>query len=120
MKLLVDACVAASATLALAQAGHQVESVADWSYDPGDLAILAHATEHRQSVVTLDKDFGELAIVRGIHHRGILRLVDIRAADQGVAALAAINTHGASLAKGAIVTVEPGRVMVRPPESNAD
>jgi len=35
-------------------------------------------------------------------------------------AVAAINAHGAALAKGAIVTVEPGRVRVRPPESDAD
>ena len=55
MKLLVDACVAASAKIALAQAGHEAESVADWDQDPGDLAILAHAAEHQQSVVTLDK-----------------------------------------------------------------
>ena len=120
MKLLVDACVAASAKIGLAHAGHEVESVADWDQDPGDLAILAHATERQQSVITLDKDFGELAIIRGIPHRGILRLVDIRAADQGVAAVAAINAHGALLAKGAIVTVEPGRVRVRPPESSDD
>ena len=120
MKLLVDACIAASATSTLARAGHEIESVVDWRRDPGDLAILAHALEHQQSVVTLDKDFGELAIVRGIPHRGILRLVDIRAADHGLAAVAAIDAHGAVLAQGAIVTVEPGRVRVRPPESSND
>ncbi len=118
MKLLVDGCVAASARIALRAAGHEVESVAEWPRDPGDLAILAHAVDHEQSVVTLDKDFGELAIVRGVRHRGILRLVDIRASQQGAAAVAAINTHDAMLAKGAIVTVEPGRVRVRPPESD--
>ena len=58
---------------------------------PETLAILAHDTEHQQSVITLDKDFGELAIVRGLPHRGILRLVDIRAADHGPAAVAAIS-----------------------------
>jgi predicted nuclease of predicted toxin-antitoxin system len=120
VKLLVDACVAASAKIALARAGHEAESVADWDQDPGDLAILAHATEHRQTVITLDKDFGELAIVRGLPHRGILRLVDIRAADHGPAAVAAIDAHGAALVKGSIVTVEPGRVRVRPPESDDD
>ena len=82
MKLLVDACVAASAKIALSHASYEVESVAEWPRDPGDLAILAHAVDHQQSVVTLDKDFGELAIVRGVRHRGILRLVDIRAAEQ--------------------------------------
>jgi predicted nuclease of predicted toxin-antitoxin system len=108
VKLLVDACVAASAKIALARAGHEAESVADWDQDPGDLAILAHATKHQQSVITL------------LPHRGILRLVDIRAANHGPAAVAAIDAHGAALVKGAIVTVEPGRVRVRPPESDDD
>jgi hypothetical protein len=39
VKLLVDACVAASAKIALARAGHEAESVADWDHDPGDMAI---------------------------------------------------------------------------------
>ncbi|MDO8794538.1 MAG: DUF5615 family PIN-like protein [Vicinamibacterales bacterium] len=120
MKLLVDACVAASANTALTRAGHETELVADWAQDPGDLAILTHATEHLQSVVTLDKDFGELAVVRGIRHHGILRLVDIRAVDQGAAAVAALQVHGELLAEGAIVTVEPGRVRIRPPESGIE
>ena len=75
MKLLVDSCVAATAKIVLAHAGHEAESVADWPHDPGDLAILAHATEHQQSVVTLDKDFGELAIVRGTPARIERRLI---------------------------------------------
>jgi len=33
-------------------------------------------------LVTLDKDFGELAIVKGALHAGIVRLVAIRARDR--------------------------------------
>jgi len=120
VKLIVDSCVAASARTALVDGGHEVESVEDWPRDPGDVAILAHAMDQQQAVVTLDKDFGELAIVRGVRHRGILRLVDVRAARQGAAAVAAIEAHGTLLAKGAIVTVEPGRVRVRPPAFDND
>ena len=34
----------------------------DWSRDPGDEEILAIADQERRILVTLDKDFGELAV----------------------------------------------------------
>ena len=106
-------------------AGDGAAEPADESVDlpktPHHLLIAKEAApQDEELVLTLDKDFGELAIVRDIPHRGILRLADIRAADPGLAAVAAINAHGAALTKGAVVTVEPGRVRVRPPESGDD
>lgn len=112
MKILVDACVAGSAAAALRDAGHLVESVADWPADPGDTAVLAHAAANEQSVLTLDKDFGELAIVRGLPHAGI-RLVDCAAAQQGRRALAVLARYADDLQRGAIITAEPNRTRVR-------
>jgi predicted nuclease of predicted toxin-antitoxin system len=40
-------------------------------------------------VITLDKDFGELVVVRRQPHAGILRLVGFRSAEQASAAMAA-------------------------------
>jgi predicted nuclease of predicted toxin-antitoxin system len=37
----------------------------NWPSDPGDAAILAHAQNAGQVVLTLDKACGELAVVRG-------------------------------------------------------
>ena len=48
----------------LRAAGHDVVWSGDWEDDPGDEAILAKAHAQRRVLVTLDKDFGELAIVR--------------------------------------------------------
>jgi len=64
--------------------------------------------------VTLDKDFGELVIVREMPHVGIIRLVNFRAADQARACLLVVQRYEKELAQGAIVTVEPGRVRIRP------
>ena len=75
MKVLIDSCVAGSVAAALSAAGHEVESVAEWPLDPGDAAILVRAHDNAQVVLTLDKDFGELAVVRGQPHAGIVRLV---------------------------------------------
>jgi predicted nuclease of predicted toxin-antitoxin system len=88
----------------------------DWSEDPGDEAILARAGVEGRVLVTLDKDFGELAVVRGARHAGIVRIVGLAARDQAVVCLQVLASHGALLEAGAIVTVEPGRICVRPPE----
>jgi len=80
--------------------------VGDWTADPGDGEILAYAARNAQVVVTLDKDFGELAVALAAAHAGIVRLVDFRYVDQAPACIRAIAAHGAELARGAIVTTE--------------
>ena len=50
--------------------------------DPGDAEILREAFRERRVLVTLDKDFGELAVLRATPHIGIVRLVSIKAMDQ--------------------------------------
>jgi predicted nuclease of predicted toxin-antitoxin system len=67
-------------------------------------------------LITLDKDFGELAIVRGLPHSGILRLANFSARQQAKACQRVLGLHGAELEAGAIVTAEPGVLRVRPPD----
>lgn len=113
MKVLIDSCVAGSVAAPLAAAGHEVECVADWATDPGDPVILAHARDTGQVILTLDKDFGELVIVLGHSHCGIVRLVGFTTVQQGTASVAAMNRYAAELSRGALVTAEPGRTRVR-------
>jgi predicted nuclease of predicted toxin-antitoxin system len=117
VKLLLDACVWGGAADQLAAAGHDVVWAGDWTEDPGDEEILARASRDGRVLVTLDKDFGELAIVRGQHHAGIVRLVDIGARQQAAVGLEVLIRHGEELLAGAIVTAEPGRMRLRPPLS---
>ena len=109
MKVLIDSCVAKSVGAALATAGHEVESVAEWPADPGDAVIMDEAHLAGRVIVTLDKDFGELAVVRGHTHSGIVRLVGLTTAQQTVVAVAAFARYGDELARGAIVTADAGR-----------
>ena len=120
MKVLLDGCVWGGARETLGAVGHDVESTADWPRDPGDDEVLAHAFQSSQVLITLDKDFGELAVVLQRPHVGIVRLVDLRAEDQGSAAIAVLARYGQDLSRGAIVTVEPGRVRIRPPDREGD
>ena len=116
MRVLLDACVWGGAASMLRSAGHDVDWVGDWSADPGDERILAMASERKQVLVTLDKDFGELAVVRRRPHRGIVRLVNLSARSQGRACAAVLRRYGEELDQGAIVTAEPQRIRVRPPD----
>ena len=119
MRILLDSCVWGKAAQELRSAGHDVEWVGDWGKDPGDMAILSYANEHQRTLVTLDKDFGELAIVRQMPHKGIIRLAYIAARKQAEAVLKLIELHHDMLERGAILTVDQNKLRIRPPEENA-
>ncbi len=114
MKLLLDTCVWGGVAVELRAAGYDVVWSGDWSEDPGDDEILARAYDEDRVLVTLDKDFGELAIVFGKPHCGIVRLVNLGARQQSTVCLRVIALHGTDLELGAIVTASPGRVRIRP------
>ena len=109
MRVLLDRCVWGGAREVLAAEGHEVEWVGDWAGDPGDAEILAHAAATRAVVVTLDKDFGDLAVVRGLAHAGIVRIAGFRAREQGAVCVRALARYGPELPDGALVTVERAR-----------
>lgn len=113
MKILLDACVWGGVRSELQPAGHDVDWAGEWPEDPGDEEILERAHREGRVLVTLDKDFGELAIVRGIPHSGIIRLVNLSAKQQASACLHVINFHGDELKSGGIITVEPHRIRIR-------
>jgi predicted nuclease of predicted toxin-antitoxin system len=115
VKILLDTCVWGKAAIELVAAGHDVVWAGDWTTDPGDEQILAQAKSESRVLVTLDKDFGELAIVRGLLHCGIVRLVGIAARHQAAACLHVLKAHGDELQRGAVVTAEPGRLRIRAP-----
>ena len=114
MRLLLDTCVALGAVEALRRSGHDVAWSGELDRDPGDEALLDMAIREGRVLITLDKDFGELAVVRALRHCGIVRLVGFRALEQGEACRKTLERYGQELAGGALLTVEPSRVRVRP------
>lgn len=82
--------------------------------DPGDEPILAIAHAEARVLVTLDKDFGELAVVWGLPHHGIIQLVSIRARYQGVYCCHLLSAYGDQLQDGALVTASEKNVRIRP------
>jgi predicted nuclease of predicted toxin-antitoxin system len=116
MKLLLDTCVWGAARQLLKAMGHDVIWTGEWPQDPGDEEILNIAIHEERVLVTLDKDFGELAILHTIKHCGIVRLVNISATHQATVCNQVLMLHGDELQRGAIVTAETGRLRVRPPD----
>ena len=119
MKLLLDTCIWGGAKAELETAGHDVIWTGALAEDPGDEEILAQANREGRILITLDKDFGELAIRHSRPHSGILRLVTIGARQQGSICRQVLAKYGVELSTGAIVTVETGRVRIRPPDSQS-
>ena len=117
MKLLLDTCVWGGACQELEAARHDVVWTGTWPSDPGDEEILAYAHRERRILVTLDKDFGELAVVRRTPHSGIIRLVNISARRQASVCQHVLERYGEELQAGAIVTAESDRLRIRPPEA---
>lgn len=112
-RLLLDTCVPRSVGPQLAAKGHDVESVGEWPIDPGDDAILATANQSRRVLVTLDKDFGELAVRRGCPHAGIIRLIDLAAREQASLCARVLEQYSAELESGALITADRRRIRVR-------
>jgi predicted nuclease of predicted toxin-antitoxin system len=120
LKLLLDTCVAPRAQAVLAAKGHDAIWAGDWTPDPGDEAILEFAHRESRILITLDKDFGELAVVFGKPHSGIVRLVDIHPSRQAPVCEDVLARYGAELAAGAIVTVTADRTRLRPVDTSDD
>lgn len=114
MKLLIDTCISRTVRDALQVAGHDAAWTGDWPQDPGDDEILDHAHREKRILITLDKDFGELAVVHGRPHSGIIRLVNWTTRQQATTSLMVLEKYSVELESGAIVTAEPGRIRVRP------
>lgn len=114
MRILLDACIWGGARHTLEKAGHDVIWAGDWSTDPGDGAILSQAVQESRIVVTQDKDFGELIVVQGQLHCGLIRLVGFPARKQGPVLVVTLDRYAEELQAGSLVTVDPGRVRIRP------
>jgi predicted nuclease of predicted toxin-antitoxin system len=113
LKLLLDSCVWGGAVAELAALGHEVEWSGNWPRDPGDIEILSKAHDESRILITLDKDFDELAIAQGLPHAGIVRLVGFAATRQAKVSAHVLALYGNELSAGGILTVDPGRIRIR-------
>jgi len=113
MKFLVDSCISKFAVESLRKEGFEVLWIPETDKDPGDTEIIKKAYTENLVLVTADKDFGELIYVFKKPHPAIIRLVNIRAKEQGKLLLKVINTYQNEINQKALITVDRLRVRVR-------
>ncbi len=112
-KILLDSCIWGLAKEELSDHGYDVIWSGDWVYDPGDDEILKFAFTEKRVVITLDKDFGELALIKKMPHCGIIRLVNISAKKQSKYSDYVLQKYSAELDQNAIITVDSNKIRVR-------
>ncbi|PJZ48921.1 DUF5615 family PIN-like protein [Leptospira saintgironsiae] len=116
MKVLLDTCVWGGVLKELLLSGIDVIWVGDFQSDPGDEEILTLAFEQKRILITLDKDFGELAVVRKIPHHGIVRLVNLSTSEQVRISKYILGLHEKELFSGAIITASADKLRLRLPD----
>lgn len=79
MKFLVDVCAGYSLAEWLRSQGYDVVEVRNRDCRMGDEEILKWAVSEERILVTMDKDFSELALVQSKRHAGIIRLENLPA-----------------------------------------
>jgi predicted nuclease of predicted toxin-antitoxin system len=120
MKLLFDSCIAKTVYEEILDAGLDADWTGGWEEDPGDGEILRVAHTEGRILVTLDRDFGDLAIRQGMHHCGIILIRKLRIKDQAKHCIEALEQHESELRLGAVVVIEPGKMRCRPAEIGTD
>jgi predicted nuclease of predicted toxin-antitoxin system len=112
VKLIVDSCLSRRVARELSEAGHDVVWIGDGP-GPGDVAILSRGFREGRVVLTLDKDFGELAELHGLPHAGIVRILNAHPRLFVPLFLQVLDRHGPDLLAGALATADSGRMRIR-------
>jgi predicted nuclease of predicted toxin-antitoxin system len=113
MRLLANENVPLQAVEALRAAGHQVYWMAEIGPSTADDAVLALATERGLTLLTMDKDFGELAVERGLPAPCGIMLVRVPPDPRLVARVCVAALASSADFAGQFVVVTEDRVRIR-------
>jgi predicted nuclease of predicted toxin-antitoxin system len=113
MRFLLDACVGRAVEERLRALGHDVASVLDGPPRVPDRHILERGHEEDRIVVTMDLDFGEIAVRQRARHRGIiiLRMEEARVWERAEAIEMIVSEAGERL-KEALSVFHAGRLRI--------
>ncbi len=115
MKFLVDRCVGPRLADWLRAQGHDVVESRRLGPDPGDQALLEHASSEGRILVTIDTDFGRLLYVRRFQHAGLVRLPDVPGPQRITLMARVVRQHRLALESGAVITIRGGRIRITHP-----
>lgn len=113
MRFLLDVCAGGRLRTWLEDLGHDVVEVRSRNSSLGDEEVLAWAWKEKRIIVTVDKDFGELAVKRGQAHCGIIRLPDLSFTERKTLMERILSRHITDLETGNIITASRTRIRIR-------
>lgn len=76
MKFLANENFPYPSVIELRQAGYDVKSILDISPSISDEEIMQIAINENRTILTFDRDYGELIFKMGINHRQVLSIFD--------------------------------------------
>ena len=115
MKFLLDVCAdSRKMRAALTSQGHDVLPISETNPKLPDEEILALATAEQRTIITEDKDFGELIFLHRLPHPCVIRLVGMTVVDKVNAVLELIENNAHAIESGSLITVTQNRVRIRP------
>ena len=115
MRFLLDVCADSHMMrAALISQGHDVLPVSEGNPKASDEEILSLATAEQRTIITEDKDFGDLIFLHGLPHPCIIRLVGMPVAHKVNAVLELMENNLDAVEGGCIITVTQSRVRIRP------
>lgn len=110
MKFLLDVPVGRAIADWLREEGYDVVEVRQIAPHLPDSAILQVALQENRIIITMDKDFGELA---GHSHCGIIRLPDVPILARKALLESILQNHSDALNRGALITVGRQKIRIR-------
>ena len=114
MRLLADENFPGSAVQALREAGHDIVWIRSEAPGASDHQVLVRAQDDARLLVTFDKDFGELAFLRGARaSRGVVLFRVPPASPAALASLVVMTLGSRSDWEDNFTVVEPGRLRMR-------
>lgn len=97
----------------LTELGHDVVSASERMPGATDAELLALANEEQRTLITEDKDFGELVFARRLPHPCIVRFVEMRVEEKVAAMRELIERHPDELTNSPLIVVTRNRVRIR-------
>jgi predicted nuclease of predicted toxin-antitoxin system len=113
MKLLLDENFPLFCVGELVAAGHEVRLSAEWRKEAPDHEVLRYALKTESVLLTMDKDFGRLAVVERQMHVGIILADQLPPTQLVRRVLTALEQYSSELQRGALVTIKRRKTRIR-------
>ena len=115
MRILADENIPRTAVQRLRDDGHDVLWISESCPGASDEAVIALAIDEHRIIITFDKDFGEIAVVRpGPLPAGIVLFRIVMGSPSSVAAVISTTLAGRDDWLGHIAVIDVSRIRMRP------